>query len=464
MSSVPPDWPPRKSGSSQSPSPEGGREGRAIRPALSFWTVVRVLHRRPARSTPPEPLIRSMAKHQSNRRRAFLIALAAAVLVAASPAAASAGAAVGQLKSFGSYGFGNGQFANAFAIGVDPSDGSIYVADLGPVTWSNEERAPTGCRSSRAKASTKPRSEIPRFQGRHEDHRRSPSTGWRSTRPSTASTSSKAARPAAGEIGGNHHRPTDPDPLDHPRSGQTRPPDHRPHHAPLAQRRRGPGQTAGDRRRPGQPRSRGDGGKQNRHPAHRPAARHLLRDARGELRRHRQQTAGAERNGDFDGDRADRDDLLRLRPPRQTGRRSHQGLRSPREPRRNRGNPRLRRRRRRRGMAQRRRPGLAERPGAGSRTRGLPRRLDPVLEGAGGPRRPPAQRRRRRIPDPRLRPERSGDGSRSTAARPPAPVASTAPSPSSASAAAAPANASTSSTAASSTKKNRPRRSTAARS
>jgi hypothetical protein len=56
----------------------------------------------------------------------FLAVLAALVLVAAPGAAAP----VGNLESWGTYGLGAGQFANATMFGVDPSDGSVYVGDM----------------------------------------------------------------------------------------------------------------------------------------------------------------------------------------------------------------------------------------------------------------------------------------------------------------------------------------------
>ena len=56
----------------------------------------------------------------------FLAALAALVVIASPGSAAS----VGNLESWGTYGLGQGQYANATIFGVDPSDGSIYIGDM----------------------------------------------------------------------------------------------------------------------------------------------------------------------------------------------------------------------------------------------------------------------------------------------------------------------------------------------
>ncbi|HVW45852.1 MAG TPA: PKD domain-containing protein, partial [Solirubrobacterales bacterium] len=61
-----------------------------------------------------------------SRISVFLAALAALVVIA-SPGSA---APVGNLESWGTYGLGQGQYANATMFGVDPSDGSVYVGDM----------------------------------------------------------------------------------------------------------------------------------------------------------------------------------------------------------------------------------------------------------------------------------------------------------------------------------------------
>src|SRR5262245_5339291 len=58
---------------------------------------------------------------------AILTALTALALFALP---APAGAAPGQLDSWGSYGFGNKQFSDPTMLGVDPGDGAIFAGDL----------------------------------------------------------------------------------------------------------------------------------------------------------------------------------------------------------------------------------------------------------------------------------------------------------------------------------------------
>jgi hypothetical protein len=60
----------------------------------------------------------------------FRPVLAVLTVLMALALAAPAGATVGQISTFGSLGTGNGQFTEPSMLGVDPSDGSIYVGDV----------------------------------------------------------------------------------------------------------------------------------------------------------------------------------------------------------------------------------------------------------------------------------------------------------------------------------------------
>ena len=81
------------------------------------------------------------ATRQKTLNRALLALATAATLVTALFFTASASAATyGQLSSWGSYGFGSGQFANPVMLGVDSSDGSVFAGDLAKVNATTEDR------------------------------------------------------------------------------------------------------------------------------------------------------------------------------------------------------------------------------------------------------------------------------------------------------------------------------------
>src|SRR5262249_10106171 len=64
------------------------------------------------------------------RRLATLFASMLLSLGLLAVAAPSSFAAFGQLESWGSFGFGNAQFADPVMIGVDTSDGSVFAGDM----------------------------------------------------------------------------------------------------------------------------------------------------------------------------------------------------------------------------------------------------------------------------------------------------------------------------------------------
>jgi ABC-type phosphate transport system substrate-binding protein len=64
-----------------------------------------------------------------------LTALLTALVVLVAPGSA---APVGNVESWGTYGVGQGQYANATMFGVDPSDGSVYVGDMTEKTSGSE--------------------------------------------------------------------------------------------------------------------------------------------------------------------------------------------------------------------------------------------------------------------------------------------------------------------------------------
>ncbi|HVW48410.1 MAG TPA: PKD domain-containing protein [Solirubrobacterales bacterium] len=64
-----------------------------------------------------------------------LAALLTALVVLVAPGSA---APVGNVESWGTYGLGQGQYANATIFGVDPSDGSVYIGDMTEKTAGGE--------------------------------------------------------------------------------------------------------------------------------------------------------------------------------------------------------------------------------------------------------------------------------------------------------------------------------------
>ena len=88
---------------------------------------------------PRAATIRGMRSAFESWRR-YVPGLAATLAMLAVFTASASAATYGQLSSWGSYGFGSGQFANPVMLGVDSSDGSVFAGDLAKVNATTEDR------------------------------------------------------------------------------------------------------------------------------------------------------------------------------------------------------------------------------------------------------------------------------------------------------------------------------------